>query len=244
MSTPPPGLQQAIHSPPMSDQLVRVENLKSLMRARLWKPADLARALLRKPQQVNAWLSGTRGIGEQLARDIEERLGLARYALDDRGTPDAGGDQALRASPKSATLLERIHQLKEVPVLQWNDVDALLGVENSALKNKAPHLESYAVCSSKAKFVCMPDDSMAPEINAGDHILFDPTEVPRAGEVVLVRVPGVPSPEYFVRRYRPKTATVFEAAADNPAHLPLSSAIDDAEVVGVLIEHRRYRRPA
>jgi SOS-response transcriptional repressor LexA len=116
----------------------------------------------------------------------------------------------------------------------------MLASENATLKNKAPHLETFAPCAVKvAKFVEMPDDSMSPEIQPGDHLLFDPTEAPRAGDVVLVRLP---SNEHFVRAFRPRTAYVFEAVAHNANYQPLTSTDDGALVVAVMVEHRRYRR--
>ena len=73
----------------MSEHLVRVEALRAHQRARDWSDADLARALGRSQQQVRTWFLPTstkeaRRIGERLARDIEEKLGLPRYALDMR----------------------------------------------------------------------------------------------------------------------------------------------------------------
>ena len=65
------------------------------------------------------------------------------------------------------------------------------------------------------------------------------TELPKAGEVVLVRLPNG---EHFVRQFRPRTAFVFEAVALNPHYLPINSVDDQAVVVAVMVEHRSYRR--
>ena len=115
----------------------------------------------------------------------------------------------------------------------------MLDTENQAIPAETPRLETYAPCSVRAKFLQMPDDSMTPHITQGDHLLLDPTEAPRAGDVVLV---AVPSGEHFIRTFQPKTAYVFEAVAASGQHMPLSSSGDGAHVVAVLVEHRRYRR--
>jgi SOS-response transcriptional repressor LexA len=219
----------------MSDHLVRVGNLKAHQKTMAWTDSELARQLGKSPQQVRSWYSGDRNIGERLARAIEERLALARYALDDRSQHATTGvvtSGTGRASGVTKSVME-------VPVLVWTDVHKMLNVENTALRQKAPHLETFAVCSPRAKFLEMPDDSMAPDISPGDHLLIDPTEAPRAGDVVLVRLP---SGEHFVRVFRPRTAYVFEAEALNRDYQPLSSKDDVATVVGVMVEHRRYRR--
>lgn len=115
----------------------------------------------------------------------------------------------------------------------------MLDADNTALHARAPHLETYAAGSAKCKFLQMPDDSMAPTFAAGDHVLLDPTEAPRAGDVVLVRLPG---DEYFIRVFRPRTAHTFEAVSLNANYQPLTSTDDGAEVVAVMVEHRSYRR--
>ena len=224
----------------MSDHLVRVDNLKAIQRAHGWNDTDLAKALGRTPQQVYSWWHNKRMIGERLARDLEVRLQLERYALDDRGTPpDSSAVKAVR-EPTPPPLVTVTKRAKEVPVLAWDGIRTMLDADNTALKQKATHLETYAVCSGKAKFLQMPDDSMAPEIAPGDHLLFDPTEAPRAGDIVLVLIA---SGDYLVRRFRPKTAYVFEATAANEDYQAVSSTSDEAKVCAVLVEHRRYRRP-
>lgn len=221
----------------MSDHLVRVGNLKAMQAANGWDDSELGRRCGRSPQQVYAWFSGARKIGERLARSLEERLGLTRYALDDRpNTPDFEGVSFDRVKSIGMSATTRS---KEVPVLAWTDIQTMLDVENSTLKQKAPQLETYAVSSSRAKFLQMPDDSMAGDIFPGDHLLFDPTEAPHAGDIVLIELP---SGEHFVRIFRPRTAYVFEATPINPAYQPLTSSDDGAVVLGVMVEHRRYRR--
>lgn len=115
----------------------------------------------------------------------------------------------------------------------------MLNADNAALKQRALHMGTYAPSSAQAKFVVVPDDSMAPDFQPGDHVLLDPAEAPRAGDVVLVRLPAG---DYYLRIYRPRTAQIFEAVPLNPNYQAMSSTTDHAEVAAVMIEHRRYRR--
>ena len=237
--TKPDDVMLPAQSGGMSDHLVRVSHLKAIQRAEGWNDSELARQCRKSPQQVYSWFSGARLIGEKLARDLEEALNLPRYTLDDRtALPQTGGDGTnpnhLQGQRAGAT-----NRSKEVPVLAWTGIQKMLDVPNDTLKQKATHLETFAPASSRAKFLQMPDDSMVGEIAPGDHLLFDPTEAPRAGDTVLVRVD---TGEHFVRLFRPRTAHVFEATAANPAYQPLDSQADGAVVLAVLIEHRRYRR--
>lgn len=228
-----------VQSGRMSDYLVRVGNLKALQLANGWDDSELGRQCGRSPQQVYAWFNGGRKIGEKLARSLEDQLNLSPYSLDDRAqspriggaTPDRGSDAGLALSVTKRP--------REMPVISWAQIGTMLEVENSVLQSRAPHLESYAAGSSKSKFLRMPDDSMAPVFAAGDHVLFDPTEAPRAGDVVLVRIS---TNEHFVRVFRPRTAHTFEALSLNENYQPLTSADDGAQVIAVMVEHRRYRR--
>jgi SOS-response transcriptional repressor LexA len=223
------------------EHLVRVERLRALQRKEGWNDAELARRCKRSQQQIHSWMQNTRMIGERLARSLESTLGLPRYALDERPgvAPPEGGYQD---SPQSRGWKDEgrssTRMAKEVPVIEWADVATMLDTDNSAISTKSRVLQTFAATSSSAKFLVMPDDSMAPDISLGDHLLFDPREAPRAGDVVLVRCGS----EFFVRIFRPRTAYVFEALARNANYQPLDSTDEFILVMAVLVEHRKYRR--
>jgi SOS-response transcriptional repressor LexA len=226
----------------MAEHLVRVGRLKELQKQRSWSDAELARQCRRTPQQVRSWWANERMIGEKLARSLEAELKLPRYWLDERsgapplphgtmeGAPLWG---AGAAAPQGVTTTAR-----SLPVLRWDQLPTMLASDNAVLRDRAPHLDSFAVASPNAKFLQMQDDSMAPAFMPGDHLLFDPIEAPRAGDTVLV---ALSSGEHFIRLFQPKTAYVWDAIALNKHYQPLSSQDDQARVVAVMVEHRRYR---
>lgn len=224
----------------MSEHLVRVGRLKQLQRERSWSDAELARQVDRKPQQLNAWWNSSRLIGERLARSLEEALKLPRYWLDER--PDAVPQSGVREGSKSYShVAAMVHenQSEALPVLEWGQLPTMLTLPNASLPKSTPVLETFVKASRAAKFVAMPDDSMAPTFQPGDHILFDPVEAPRAGDTVLV---SLPTGEHLVRTFRPKSSQAWEAAPINDAYEALTSGRDDVKVVAVMVEHRRYRR--
>lgn len=225
----------------MSEHLVRVGRLKQLQRERNWSDAELARQVGRKPQQLNSWWSNDRLIGERLARSLEETLKLPRYWLDDR--PEPVPQFTLKEGGKSysvvATTVEEVQAGSEaLPIVKWDQLPTMLSLPNASFPANAPLLDTFVQASRAAKFVEMPDDSMTPVIQPGDHLLFDPVEAPRAGDTVLV---SIPSGEHFVRVFRPKSAHSWEASPANSAYEPLTSSSDEAKVVAVMVEHRRYR---
>lgn len=222
----------------MSEHLIRVNNLKSIQAAHGWNDSELGRQCGKSPQQVHSWFKGSREIGEKLARELEEKLQLRRFELDEalpapksRETAPTWG--ATRNARTSGTKSAR-----EMPAFRWADVQRMFDHgPNAAVP--AAHLKTLAASSDQARFVEMPDDSMAPVFSPGDHILFDPAETPRAGDVALIRDK---TGEHFVRLYRPRSSTQFEAGAINSNYPSMSSASDDLTVVAVMTEHRRYRR--
>lgn len=224
----------------MAEHLVRVGRLRELQKSRQWSDADLARRCDRKPQQIAAWFSGSRKIGERLARALEEALELPRFYLDDRNSGGSSPKQGVSEGP-SAYIVMSGHATKSVrpvPVLSWEHLATMLAVPADELPKRTSRLETFAVSSPLAKFVQMIDDSMSPTFLPGDHILFDPQEAPHAGDTVLIRLK---SGEHFVRTFMPRSAHEFEAVANNANYLPIYSK-DGAVVVAVMVEHRRYRR--
>lgn len=84
----------------------------------------------------------------------------------------------------------------------------------------------------RAKVVPMPDDSMSPRVNQGDLLLFDPDRPPTPKQVVLV---ATPDGEHFVRMYRAKHRSEWEAVAENPGYQTLSANDDQLTIVAVAI---------
>lgn len=243
--TTPIGLNAGVESPAMSDHLVRVERLKQLQRERGWNDSELARQCNRTPQQIRSWWDPKgRQIGERLARSLEEDLKLPRYWLDERPTQEASlevreGVGGYRATFKADSQPAAQLLGTAVPVIQWGQLPIMLLETNQRLPAGTPVLGTFAQTSSSSKFVAMPDDSMAPVFSQGDHILFEPAEVPHAGDTVLVRIS---TGEYFVRTFRPRSAHHWVAEPINSNYESLSTTDDDAlTVVAVMTEHRRYR---
>lgn len=237
----PKDLLPKAQSGSMSEHLVRLGRLKQLQRERGMTDAELARQCKRSPQQLNSWWNNKRMIGERLARALEEVLQLPRYWLDER--PESMNQLVVReGSYKYSATPVKVHaaphRAEALPVVPWDSLLTMLTEPNATLPAAHERLETFAQASRAAKFVQMPDDSMLPVFQPGDHILFDPVEAPRAGDTVLVRIP---SGEHFVRTFRPRTAQAWDAAPLNTNYEPLSAQTDGVKVVAVMVEHRRYR---
>ncbi|EKD1774709.1 TPA: S24 family peptidase [Klebsiella pneumoniae] len=84
-------------------------------------------------------------------------------------------------------------------------------------------------------------DSMQPEFKEGDIVIIDPDLYPAPGEFVVAKNNGH---EATFKKYRPLGIGVedFELVPLNPDYPVLRSAELPLRVIGVMIEHRIYRR--
>lgn len=90
---------------------IRSTNLKALVESRKWTAKDLVQRLARTTSFWSDRISGRRQIGEKLARNVEEGLGLKRGWLDDEH--DAQLD-ASHESPIDMTAAERVSVVEAV----------------------------------------------------------------------------------------------------------------------------------
>jgi SOS-response transcriptional repressor LexA len=86
--------------------------------------------------------------------------------------------------------------------------------------------------------------SMEPDFREGDRILVDPAVRPIAGDFVVA---ANGRDEATFKTYRPRGTDavgneVFELVPLNPDYPTISSDREPARVIGVMVEHRRYRR--
>lgn len=98
---------------------------------------------------------------------------------------------------------------------------------------------------SKSSFAfTIKDDAMRPDFNEGDVVICDPDESPTPGDFVMSQVGD--SEEAIFRRYRLISAAtdneVFELFPLNNVHAAHRSDIERIRVIGVMVEHRKYRQ--
>lgn len=246
----PIGEHVAVNSDVMSEHLIRLDRLTTYAKQQKWNDRQLAKEIGRTPPQISAWRSGARTIGERIARDIEERLGMPRFYLDER--PGSSASPMVREAHAVYPIpsLERYPGLKhgdtktvpDVPVLQRVQL-SLITLENTGEElAKLPRFAPRSLgLSSKAKAFVVDDLSMSPDFLPGDIVVLDPTVAHRAGDVVLVETGHG---DLLLRRLRVHSGAIWEAVPTNTqAYNTLRSDVDELEIVAVLMEHTRLRTP-
>lgn len=99
--------------------------------------------------------------------------------------------------------------------------------------------------SAQAFALVIEGPSMLPEFNEGDKVIIDPACAPRPGDFVVARNRA---DEATFMKYRPRGTgetgqMVFELVPLNDDFPTLHSERDHLRLIGVMIEHRKYRRP-
>ena len=87
-------------------------------------------------------------------------------------------------------------------------------------------------------------DSMAPEILEGDVVVIDPDVDPLPGDYVVAKNG---SHEATLKQYRPRGTNeqgqeYYELVPINPVYPTMRSDHNHVAIIGVMMEHRRYRR--
>ena len=97
---------------------------------------------------------------------------------------------------------------------------------------------------SRAFALRVQGDSMAPDIVEGDVVIIDPDEPLRPGDIVVAKNG---SHEATIKQYRPRGYNAegqewFELVPRNDVYAPMRSDVCPITIIGVMVEHRRYRR--
>ncbi|HEP6427759.1 LexA family protein [Burkholderia cenocepacia] len=86
--------------------------------------------------------------------------------------------------------------------------------------------------------------SMTPDFNPGDRVIVDPAIPPRPGDFVVAKNGRE---EATFKRYRVRGVDAlgreaFELVPLNPDYPTINSETEPVRIIGVMVEHRRYRK--
>lgn len=129
--------------------------------------------------------------------------------------------------------------LKANKLRNWNENSTI-----HSLTETTEFLQTNQSLSGSAFAFTINDDSMHPEFHEGDVVICDPKVVRVPGDFVMARVGD--AEEAIFRRYRLISAAtdneVFELFPLNNVHAAHRSDVEKIRVIGVMVEHRKYRQ--
>lgn len=160
--------------------------------------------------------NGRKHIGERMARGLETAAGLPQGYLDD----------------ETECVDIHIVSQKKIPLYDWNELDD----PGIFLKQSKEYLMTDYQCSNASFFVSIADNSMSPKINADDKVLVDMHVTPKPADIVLAQT----TKGFVLRKYRVTGDDTFDLVPFNDDFPTTNSS--RAKVVGVMVEHRIYRK--
>lgn len=213
----------------MSITDTRVANIRALIEE-MGSQASFCRRFNLNPTYISQLLNGHRTFGERAARKIEAKLGVPPGWLDRLQTGEGPMEADLPAH------LTRVPVISCVQAGDWTPV-----ADDHPPGNGFDYLTTDLKLSDGAFALEITGDSMLPDFRPGDRVIIDPAVEPRPGDFVVAKLEA--EPEATFKKYRLRAPGVVELAPLNDDYPTI--IMDDAHpgrVIGVMVEHRRYRR--
>ena len=196
-----------------------------------------ARTGILSAARISNWEQCTRSPGPVEAKLLAEQLNVsASYLL------------CLTDNPQGELSISSKLHLKMIPVFTLKEslyAKELLNSEGSSVA-LVEHEKSIAVdgfnksmASDGLYAVVVEDNSMQPELCAGDLVIIDSERTPNPGDFVVVHLSA--KNQNVIRRYRESDIALFQLLANNE----LWSTIvvnneSEAKILGVVVEQRKY----
>jgi SOS-response transcriptional repressor LexA len=227
--------------------------------------AAFAKAIGRPAPNVHRMLAigsgkDQRGIGEDLARDIEKTLGLPHLWLDQPTEigisslanirpitpPKFVTEDTSSATASSVNVSETLSVGKRVPLISWVQAGNWSQIADYLSPGDGDDwLPVYQEVGKHTFALVIKGDSMQPEFHDGDTIIVDPDVLPGPGDYVVAKNS---EEEATFKKYRPrglneKGESYFELIPLNEDYEPMRSDFQKIKIIGTAVDHiRRLRR--
>lgn len=185
---------------------------------------------------VSQWEKGDYSPNGENLSLLARALGVSiQWILDGKG--DSNFENA---NAKPAKLGER-----QIPVLSYVQAGLLTELQEiSQPDGGLEYVRADEDLGELAFAMRLAGDSMTPEFNEGDLIIIDPDIEPVPGDYVAAKNG---SEEATFKKYRPRGFNAdgveyFELVPLNEDYAPIRSDMSEVSIIGVMVEHRRYRR--
>lgn len=210
--------------------------------------AKLSEQIGKAPAQISQWLNASvnsrtgkpRVMSNAIAREIELKVGKPAGWMDQPADTDdlktKGGSNAEFSIP---TGVRRVPLISYVQAGVWTAIADSFQTEDASdwLLTSDKHSDSTFVLTIRG-------NSMEPDFKEGDTVIIDPSVKPRPGSFVVAKNGRQ---EATFKKYRPRSIDVlgneiFELTPLNEDYPTMRSDEMPIEIIGTMVEHRRYFR--
>lgn len=197
--------------------------------------AEFARLVNRERSQIGQYLSDTynggRSIGERVARQIEQSLKIDIGYLDSDPT---GNSNVIPAAVGE----------RRIPLLNYVQAGDFADCGQNFTMEDVEYLLTDLDLSDRAFALQIKGDSMLPEFKEGDRIIVDCEISPRPGDFVVAKNS---EQEATFKKYRllqidSSGNEVFELTPLNEDYPLMRSDEHHIQIIGTMVEHRKYYR--
>lgn len=206
------------------------DNIRRLRKARGWKILDLAVRVDSDVGNISRLERGLQGYSDKMLQKIAQALGCSVSDLF------AGEESNVTPVPIGA---RRIPLISHVQAGHMTEA-----VDAYSLGDAAEWLLTDLELSPSAFALRIKGDSMLPEFREGDTVIIDPAVTPLPGDYVVAKNDDN---EATFKKYRPRGLNeqgqpVFELVPLNEDYPSLRSDRSNLQIIGTMVEHRRYRK--
>lgn len=200
------------------------------------------------PAQISQWLNASlnsktgkpRVMSNAIAREIEEKTGKPEGWMD---APAASRE--LSTSGGSNAVFATLDGVRRVPVISYVQAGMWTEIVNNLQPNEA---SDWIITSDKVSpqtfVLILRGNSMEPDFKDGEMVVIDPSVKPRPGSFVVAKNGRE---EATFKKYRPRSIDVlgnevFELVPLNDDYPIMRSNEQPIEIIGTMVEHRRFFR--
>lgn len=201
-------------------------------------PARIAEETGFSPGAVTQWLTGqTKSLKAETAAALERATGYrATWLVTGRGPKMFDQNPNVGTVPFSSTAM--------IPLISFVQAGTWVDVEDPYQVGGAEEWLTTDQSLSQVAFALeIRGDSMLPEFKPGDRIIVDPAIAPQPGDFVVAKNGNGAT----FKKYRPRGSTadgepIFELVPLNDDYATMRSDEVPIQIIGTMVEHRKYRK--
>lgn len=222
------------------------DRISARRRAQKMSQDELAKRIGITRVSISKWESGLNQPKGRYLNDLAEALGVTvDWLLKGSGdTPELAEEQPIPGyhNVEPAVMLpgKRIPILSYVQAGNWREMCE----QATTFDGNVEYVTASVDIGSCGFGLWLRGDSMLPQFKEGDLIIVDPDEAPQPGDYVVAKNG---SNEATFKKYRPRGIDengqeVFELVPLNDDYPTMHSDRQHIQIIGVMVEHRIFRK--